>query len=153
MDFIVEKDPGLIPQVLSKILDSCVNGITLADPDQEDLPLVYANKAFEIITGYSQAETLGRNCRFLQGTNRDQPERLRLKAAIEARQPIEVVLHNYRKNGELFYNHLNITPLFDAGGRLLYFLGVQYDATEQHNAELEIAQLKVQVAALSKDCS
>lgn len=151
MDFIVEKDPGLIPQVLSKILDSCVNGITLADPDQEDLPLVYANKAFEIITGYSQAETLGRNCRFLQGTDRDQPERLRLKAAIEARQPIEIVLHNYRKNGELFYNHLNITPLFDAGGRLLYFLGVQYDVTGQHNAELEIAQLKAQVAALSKD--
>lgn len=151
MDFIVEKDPGLIPQVLSKILDSCVNGITLADPDQEDLPLVYANKAFEIITGYSQAETLGRNCRFLQGTDQDQPERLRLKAAIEARQPIEIVLHNYRKNGELFYNHLNITPLFDAGGRLLYFLGVQYDVTGQHNAELEIAQLKAQVAALSKD--
>lgn len=150
MDFIVEKDPGLIPQVLSKILDSCVNGITLADPDQEDLPLVYVNKAFEIITGYSQAETLGRNCRFLQGTDRDQPERLRLKAAIEARQPIEIVLHNYRKNGELFYNHLNITPLFDAGGRLLYFLGVQYDVTGQHNAELEIAQLKAQVAALSE---
>ena len=75
MDFIVEKDPGLIPQVLSKILDSCVNGITLADPDQEDLPLVYANKAFEIITGYTQEETIGKNCRFLQGTDRDQKER------------------------------------------------------------------------------
>lgn len=149
MDFIVEKDPGLIPQVLSKILDSCVNGITLADPDQEDLPLVYANKAFEIITGYSQAEALGRNCRFLQGTDRDQPERLKLKEAIENKKPVEIVLRNYRKNGELFYNHLNITPLFDAGGRLLYFLGVQYDVTGQHNAEIEIAQLKAQVAALS----
>ena len=51
MDFIVEKDPRLIPQVLSKILDSCVNGVSLADPDQEDLPLVYVNKAFETITG------------------------------------------------------------------------------------------------------
>ena len=50
MDFIVEKDPGLIPQVLSKILDSCVNGVTLADPDQEDMPLIYVNKAFETIT-------------------------------------------------------------------------------------------------------
>ena len=60
MDFIVEKDPGLIPQVLSNILDSCVHGITLADPDQEDLPLVYANKAFETITGYTQAETIGK---------------------------------------------------------------------------------------------
>ncbi|MDT8364710.1 MAG: PAS domain-containing protein [Nitrosomonas sp.] len=149
MDFIVEKDPGLIPQVLSKILDSCVNGVTLADPDQEDLPLVYANKAFQTITGYSQAEAIGRNCRFLQGTDRDQPERLRLKEAIKTRQPVEIVLRNYRKNGELFYNHLNITPLFDADKRLLYFLGVQYDVTGQHNAEIEIAQLKAQVAALT----
>ncbi|MCC7135410.1 MAG: PAS domain-containing protein [Nitrosomonas sp.] len=149
MDFIVEKDPGLIPQVLSKILDSCVNGITLADPDQKDLPLVYANKAFEIITGYSQTEVLGRNCRFLQGTDRDQAERLHLKTAIETRQPVEIILRNYRKNGELFYNHLNITPLLDADGRLLYFLGVQYDVTGQRHAETEIAQLKAQVAALS----
>ncbi|HRQ05144.1 PAS domain-containing protein [Nitrosomonas halophila] len=149
MDFVVEKDPGLIPQVLSKILDASVNGITLADPDQEDLPLVYANKAFENITGYTQAETIGRNCRFLQGTDRDQPERFRLKAALENREPIEIVLRNYRKNGELFYNHLNITPLFDSSGRLLYFLGVQYDVTEQRKAEEEIARLKAELAALT----
>jgi PAS domain S-box-containing protein len=149
MDFVVEKDPGLIPQVLSKILDSSVNGITLADPDQEDLPLVYANKAFEIITGYSQAETIGKNCRFLQGTDRDQPERYRLKEAIEAKKPVEIILRNYRKNGELFYNHLNITPLFDANGALLYFLGVQFDVTQQQNAKEEIAQLKAQLAALT----
>ncbi|MGG7056356.1 PAS domain-containing protein [Nitrosomonas sp. ANs5] len=149
MDFVVEKDPGLIPQVLSKILDASVNGITLADPDQEDLPLVYANKAFETITGYTQAETIGKNCRFLQGTDRDQPERFRLKAALENKEPIEIILRNYRKNGELFYNHLNITPLFDSSGRLLYFLGVQYDVTEQRKAEEEIARLKAELAALT----
>lgn len=149
MDFVVEKDPGLIPQVLSKILDASVNGITLADPDQEDLPLVYANKAFETITGYTQGETIGKNCRFLQGTDRDQPERFRLKAALENKEPIEIILRNYRKNGELFYNHLNITPLFDSSGRLLYFLGVQYDVTEQRKAEEEIARLKAELAALT----
>lgn len=69
MDFIVEKDPGLIPQVLSKILDSCVNGVSLADPDQEDLPLVYVNKAFETITGYTLAEVVGKNCRFYRVRN------------------------------------------------------------------------------------
>ncbi len=99
MDFIVEKDPGLIPQVLSNILDSCVNGITLADPDQEDLPLVYANKAFETITGYTQAETIGKNCRFLQGNDRDQQERHQLREAVLNKQSIEITLRNYRKNG------------------------------------------------------
>ena len=148
MDFIVEKDPGLIPHVLAKILDSCLNGVTLADPDLEDLPLVYANKAFEDITGYTQEETIGRNCRFLQGSDRDQAEVAKLREAIKNKQPIEVTLRNYRKNGELFYNHLKMMPLFDSKGNLLYFLGVQYDATRQLKADEEIKQLKEQLNAL-----
>ncbi|MCB1949284.1 PAS domain-containing protein [Nitrosomonas sp.] len=147
MDFIVEKDPGLIPQVLSKILDSCINGVSLADPDQEDMPLVYVNKAFESITGYSQEETLGKNCRFLQGTDRDQEQVAKLREAIKNKEPVEVTLRNYKKNGELFYNHLKMMPLFDSNGNLLYFLGVQHDATEQIKAEEEIRQLKEQLAA------
>ena len=83
MTFVVEKDPGLIPQILSQILDSSVNGITLVDPDQEDMPLVYANRQFELITGYSQQEILGRNCRFLQGSDRDQEGRFAMRRAIE----------------------------------------------------------------------
>lgn len=150
MDFIVEKDPGLIPQVLSNILDSCVNGITLADPDQKDLPLVYANKAFETITGYTQAETIGKNCRFLQGTDRDQKERHQLREAIANKQSIEITLRNYRKNGEMFYNHLVITPLFDSKGNVLYYLGVQFDVTKQKKAEEEIKRLTEQLEKLSK---
>lgn len=150
MDFIVEKDPGLIPQVLSKILDSCVNGVSLADPDQPDMPLVYVNKAFEAITGYTLVETVGKNCRFLQGNEHNQEGVLQLREAIKNKKPIEVVLRNYRKNGELFYNHLLMSPLFDSKGNLLYFLGVQYDITPQIRAEEEIKSLKEQLAALKK---
>ncbi|MCE7913350.1 MAG: PAS domain-containing protein [Nitrosomonas sp. PRO4] len=150
MDFIVEKDPGLIPQVLSKILDSCVNGVSLADPDQEDMPLVYVNKAFETITGYTLAETVGRNCRFLQGKDRDQPGVIQLRQALKDKKPIEVTLRNYRRNGELFYNHLELSPLFDSKGNLLYFLGVQLDITSQLRAEEEIKTLKEQLAKLKQ---
>lgn len=150
MDFIVEKDPGLIPQVLSKILDSCVNGVSLADPDQPDTPLVYVNKAFEAITGYTLAETVGKNCRFLQGDEHGQEGVFQLREAIKNKKPIEVVLRNYRKNGELFYNHLLMSPLFDSKGNLLYFLGVQYDITPQIRAEEEIKSLKEQLAALKR---
>lgn len=148
MDFIVEKDPGLIPQVLSKILDSCINGVSLADPDQEDLPLVYVNKAFEEITGYTQEETLGRNCRFLQGTDHDQEGVRKLREAIKNKESVEVTLRNYKKSGELFYNHLLMNPLFDSKGNLLYFLGVQYDATEHVHANEEISKLQERIDAL-----
>ncbi|MCX7109939.1 MAG: PAS domain-containing protein [Proteobacteria bacterium] len=141
MSFVVEKDPGLIPQILSKILDSSVNGITLADPDQEDMPIVYANKSFESMTGYTQEEIIGRNCRFLQGDERDQEARFQLRKAIDNCQPIEVNIRNHRKNGELFYNHLALTPLFDNEGKLMYYLGVQYDVTALVRAEEEIKRL------------
>ena len=141
MEFIAEKDVGLIPYVLSQILDTCVNGITLSDPDQEDNPIVYANEAFEMITGYSREEILGKNCRFLQGEDKDQKELEKIRAAIRDKQHVTVTLRNYRKNGELFYNNFSIRPLLDRDGRLLYFLGVQYDITNQVEAEQELNRL------------
>lgn len=127
MTFVVEKDPGLIPQILSQILDSSVNGITLVDPDQEDMPIVYANRKFEVMTGYSQQEILGRNCRFLQGSDREQQARFEMRRAIGNHKPIEVTIRNYRKDGELFFNHLTLTPLLDGTEKVIYYLGVQYD--------------------------
>jgi PAS domain S-box-containing protein len=139
--FIAEKDPGLIPQILSKILDSSVNGITLADPDQEDMPLVYVNKAFENMTGYTMKEVVGKNCRFMQGKDREQEARYKIREAIKKEQPVEITFKNYRKNGELFFNHLEMSPLFDSSGKLLYYLGVQLDVTQQIHAEEEIKRL------------
>jgi PAS domain S-box-containing protein len=141
MSFVVEKDNGLIPQILSSILDACVNGVTLADPDLEGTPIIYANKAFERLTGYSQQDIIGHNCRFLQGSDREQEARYEIAEAIKNHKPIEVTLRNYRKDGTLFFNHLKITPLFDRRGRVIYYLGVQYDITYQENAKNEISEL------------
>jgi PAS domain S-box-containing protein len=151
MNFQVEKDAGIIPQILTQILDGSVNGITLSDPDQEDNPIVYANKAFELISGYSNEETVGRNCRFLQGQEKDQEELQQVRDAIKNAKPVEVTLRNFRKNGELFYNRLSITPLFDSEGQLIYFLGVQYDVTEQILAQQEIKKLTDTLYKLSNE--
>ncbi len=145
-----DKDSGLIPRILCTILDSCVNGVTLADPDMEDLPLVYANNAFSAMTGYSQEETIGKNCRFLQGTDQEQEEKSLLRGAIKNAQTIEVTIKNYRKNGELFYNRLALTPLYDSEGRVIYYLGVQYDITKQFLAEKEIKRLNARLESLTK---
>jgi PAS domain S-box-containing protein len=151
MEFTVEKDPGLIPYVLSQILDKCINGITLSDPDQPDNPIVYANEAFELITGYDQEEIVGRNCRFLQGSDKDQPEIERIREALREHKSVTVTLRNYRKNGELFYNQFSIRPLYDPQGRLIYYLGTQYDVTEKVRAEEELRRLKMLLAEADKD--
>jgi PAS domain S-box-containing protein len=149
MQFVVEKDGGLIPQVLAAILDECVNGVTLADPDLEDAPIIYANKAFERLTGYSQAEIIGHNCRFLQGEDREQEGRFQIAEAMDKHEAIEVTLRNYKKDGTLFYNHLKIVPLFDRKQRVLYYLGVQYDITNQVNSSNEIKSLTELLNAMS----
>ena len=141
MSLFVKQDSGIIPQVLTAILDHCVNGVTLADPDLEDCPIVYANKAFEDLSGYGQEEIIGRNCRFLQGNDKDQPDLDKLRTAIKNHEPISVTLKNYRKDGTLFHNYLSITPLFDKKGGLLYYLGVQYDITYKIDADSEIKKL------------
>ncbi len=141
MQFAPEKDPGMIPGVLAEILDSCVNGVTLSDPDLPDNPIVYANAVFERMTGYSREEMIGRNCRFLQADDRDQPALAEISAALAEQRPVEVTLRNYRKDGSRFYNRLSIRPLLDPDGKVIYYLGVQYDVTEQVEAQQEIDRL------------
>ena len=143
MNFIDEKDPGLIPQILSKILDSSVNGITLADPDMEDMPLVYVNKAFEKMTGYTMEEVVGKNCRFMQGEDREHAlkERHMMQKAFKNNEPLTLTFKNFRKNGEVFFNHLEMSPLFDSKGNLLYYLGVQLDVTQEIHDREEIKRL------------
>jgi PAS domain S-box-containing protein len=148
--FVVQKDNGLIPHVLTQILDSCVNGVTLTDPDLEDAPIVYANKAFEDMCGYPKEEIVGRNCRFLQGKDRDQPEIDKLRQAIKKGEAVEVTLRNYKKDGVLFYNRLDIKPLLDDRGNIVYYLGVQYDITDQVNAKQEIEKLSQQLKVSTK---
>ena len=150
MNLPSDKDVESIPFVLSQILDTCINGITLSDPDQPDNPIVYANEAFELITGYDRNEILGRNCRFLQGDDRDQPEIERIREALREHTPVTVTLRNYRKDGQLFHNQFSIRPLFDKQGKLIYYLGTQYDVTEQMRAEDELRRLNELLAEANR---
>ncbi|MGD1982453.1 MAG: PAS domain-containing protein [Chromatiaceae bacterium] len=150
MDLILEKDTGLIPFVLSQILDTCVNGVTLSDPDQPDNPIVYANEAFERITGYGQDEIIGRNCRFLQGTERDQPEIESIREAMRTDSEVTVTLRNYKKDGTPFFNEFTIRPLFDRNGNLVYYLGVQHDVTSELLATEEVKRLAEQITTLAQ---
>lgn len=147
--FVTAKDDGLIPYVLTQILDACVNGVTLSDPELPDNPIVYANKAFEEISGYSQDEIVGRNCRFLQGEDHDQEALQTIRAALQKHEPCIVTLRNYRKNGELFFNRLAIRPLTDPDGNVIYYLGVQYDVTDQVRAREEIEKLQFAIEKLA----
>jgi PAS domain S-box-containing protein len=67
--------------------------------------------------------------------------------AFKAHQAVTVTLRNDRKDGSLFYNRFSIRPLYDREGRIIYYLGVQYDVTEQVRAEEELARLNAHLRA------
>jgi PAS domain S-box-containing protein len=124
---------------LRRLLDRAVaassNGIVITEPSLPDNPIIYVNPAFERATGYSAEEAIGRNCRFLQGEDRDQPALGELRMAIREGRGCRVVLRNYRKDGTLFWNELYVSPIHDEEGRLTNFVGVQNDVTGRKRIE------------------
>jgi diguanylate cyclase (GGDEF)-like protein/PAS domain S-box-containing protein len=114
-------------------IESSVNGILITNHLLSDQPVEYVNPAFERITGYSAAEAQGRNCRFLQGADRDQPEIAVLRHAIRRGREAQVMLRNYRKSGEVFWAQISISPLRDAAGEISHYVGVLSDITEARN--------------------
>ncbi|MGY1811300.1 SpoIIE family protein phosphatase [Blastococcus sp. SYSU D00820] len=110
---------------------------TITDPRQEDDPLVWVNPSFTRITGYSYEESIGRNCRFLQGPATDAAAVAELREALRERRPITITLLNHRRDGTAFWNQLSISPVFDGEGELVSFVGVQTDVTERVRVEGE----------------
>lgn len=125
--------------LFGRAIDAAAQGVTIADAQAEDHPLVYANDAFERITGYDVAEIMGQNCRFLQGPNTDESTVATLRAAIAAREPATVEIRNYRKDGTPFWNELEIVPIEGPDGTVTHFLGLQQDVTVRKEREEQLA--------------
>jgi adenylate cyclase len=119
-----------LANLLLKVIYSSADSVVVTDARQPDNPIIFVNPAFERLTGYTQDEIIGRNCRFLQAADTDQPGRRQIRGAILMGTECRTVLRNYRKDGSIFYNELSITPVFDSQGRPQYFLGVQHEVPE-----------------------
>lgn len=113
------------------------SGIVIADPRQPDCPLVYVNEAFTHMTGYTEEEALGRNCRFLQGPGTDPDAVMELRAAVREERGCQVLILNCRKDGTTFWNEVTVSPVWDARGNLTHFVGVQADITARFEADAQ----------------
>jgi len=105
----------------------------ITDPRQDDNPIVFANGAFVDLTGYAEADIVGRNCRFLQGPDTDRATVAELRRAVDEQRAVAVDILNYKADGTPFWNALFFGPIFDQEGRLLYYFASQMDITERRN--------------------
>ncbi|HAK91112.1 MAG TPA: bifunctional diguanylate cyclase/phosphodiesterase [Massilia timonae] len=112
-----------------RALGAASNGVIIAHNGGPDHPTEYVNPAFERITGYAADEIIGRDPRFMAAPGLDADERNRMRQALHEQRSVHVVLRNLRKNGELFWNDLNITPVHDDNGQVTHFVGILVDVT------------------------
>ena len=104
----------------------------ISNPRLPDNPIVACNEAFCRLTGYAREEIVGRNCRFLRGTDTEPELAQQLRENIHARQPVLVEILNYKKDGTPFRNAVMVAPIFDADGEVEYFLGSQVEVIEDN---------------------
>lgn len=125
-------------------------GVTVADPNLPDTPLIYANAAFVRMTGYPKAQLLGRSCRFLQGELTDQPGVQRIRNALARGTDCTAVVTNFRRNGESFENRLKLRPIRTSDGALSHIIGIQLDVTNEYAALDSLARQKHRYESLVK---
>lgn len=146
------------PELLAKVVDQSVDGIIIADTGKPGNPTIYVNRGFEHMTGYRAHEVLGKNCRFLQGEEHDQPGLEVIREAIKKGENCIVILRNFRKDGTLFWNEFSLSPVKDEAGKVTHFIGVLKDVTaradmlkhlRQSKLELQQANQKLSILALT----
>ncbi len=117
---------------LVKALQTSRQNFTISDPTTPDNPIVFASQGFLDITQYTLAEVMGRNCRFLQGPETSAEAIATIREGIRREEEVTVLLLNYRKDGTTFWNKLFVSPLRDAQGKVVNYLGVQCEVGEAY---------------------
>ncbi|MAD45007.1 MAG: hypothetical protein CMI02_00365 [Oceanospirillaceae bacterium] len=138
-------------ELLKKAVDASNDGIVISEQEGDDNILIYVNKAFERLTGYSADEILYQDCRFLQSGDREQQGLNAIREAIQDGRSSRVVLRNYRKDGSLFWNELSISPVYNEADQLTYYIGIQKDVSERVALEDKLRLAEEQLAQLQSD--
>ncbi|MEG5057637.1 EAL domain-containing protein [Microcoleus sp. A2-C5] len=131
-----------------RALAATSSGIIIADAIAPGCPILYCNRAFERLTGYSADEVLGRNCRFLQGPDTDRATVAKIRDALRQGREIQATIKNYRKDGTPFWNKLSLSPLRDDSGNLTHFVGVQSDLSERIEIQEALQQANDQLQTI-----
>jgi two-component system cell cycle response regulator len=127
-------------EIFRSLVDCSPQAMALVDAQSPDYPIVYVNCGFESLTGYSAAELLGHNLRLLQGQDREQDGRQRLRDALSRGERCHVIMRNYRKDGTSFWNEMTVMPLRDPHGKIVYYAGFHQDCGQKFQIDSLLAR-------------
>lgn len=122
---------NLTISILKDSVEASRSPLIITDNRLPDNPIIYSNKAFEEMTGYSMTDIIGKNCRFLQGEDTKKADIAKLHTAVHTNTYVRTLLKNYRKDGTPFWNDLVVSPVTDTNGATTHFIGMQLDVTDR----------------------
>lgn len=125
--------------IKDRALAATANGIVITDHQALNEPIVYINPAFTRITGYEEEDLSGLNCRFLNPDLAGSKEvRAELRHCLSTGTATTVELPNRRKDGELFWNRLSISPIHGRDGTVTHYVGVIDDVTQRRKQQEQL---------------
>lgn len=140
---------SLPESLLTRILQLSPEGVAICRRGEGEWPVTFVNPAFERLTGYEARELIGKDLRLLQGKERDQESRLRIRAALEAGESCRALVRNYRSDGTQFWNEMLLEPVRDESGKVTQFIGYHRDASERMRIDVKPAASRETFGATS----
>ncbi len=107
----------------------------------------YVNKAFTKVTGYTQEEAIGKNPRILKSGQTKRSVYYDLWKTISSGKEWESEWINRKKNGELYWESVSITPIHDESGKITNYVAVKQDITQRKKDEQELIKEKERAEA------
>ncbi len=136
--------------IRTKAMESTAEGIFIIDAQKPDFPVIYANQAFQKMTGYSKREILDQNYFALYGVDADQRIINEIKNVIHRGETFHGEMLSFQKNGNKYWNLLRIAPVRDTGGVVTHYVGIQTDVTLMRARELEIDEQREELLHVTR---
>ncbi|WP_348944032.1 response regulator [Chitinibacter sp. FCG-7] len=135
-------------QRLSLVASHTSNGVIITDASGA---IEWANTALQMMTGYSLNELAGqRPGALFQGPDTDAATVQYMAQCLMRRQPFDVELINYHRNGTPYWVSIQCNPIFDGLNFLQGFIAIESDITAKKRVELELRQARQNAEAASK---